>query len=107
MNNYESKLIDNKKQQLSKEFYAKMEEAKQNINLFTNTKLNENTSKNAIAYLVVENAKLIKENQQLKKQKDDVVKLIKRQLLSNTNITKYTDEMCLRHILRKLGEKDE
>ena len=50
---------------------------------------------------------LKKENQQLKKQKDDVVEIIKRQLLSNTNITKYTDEMCLRHILRKLGEIDE
>ena len=40
----------------------------------------------------------------LKKQKDDVVEIIKRQLLSNTNITKYTDEMCLRHVLRMLGE---
>ncbi len=50
--------------------------------------------------------KLREENQQLKKQKDDVVELIKKQLLSNTNITKYTDEMCLRHILRMLGEID-
>ena len=41
---------------------------------------------------------------QLQKQKDDVVEIIKRQLLSNTNITKYTDEMCLRDILRMLGE---
>lgn len=41
---------------------------------------------------------------EVKKQKDDVVKLIKKQLLSNTNITKYTDEMCLRDILRMLGE---
>lgn len=47
------------------------------------------------------------ENQQLKKQKDDVVELIKKQLLSNTNITKYTDEMCLRDVLRMLGETDE
>ena len=50
--------------------------------------------------------KLQQENQQLKKQKDDVVELIKKQLLSNTNITKYTDEMCLRDILRMLGEID-
>lgn len=50
---------------------------------------------------------LEQENQQLKKQKDDVVELIKKQLLSNTNITKYTDEMCLRDILRMLGEIDE
>ena len=44
---------------------------------------------------------------EVKKQKDDVVELIKKQLLSNTNITKYTDEMCLRHILRMLGEINE
>lgn len=43
---------------------------------------------------------------EVKKQKDDVVELIKKQLLSNTNITKYTDEMCLRYILRMLGEID-
>ena len=47
---------------------------------------------------------LLDENYKLKKQKDDVVEIIKRQLLSNTNITKYTDEMCLRHVLRMLGE---
>ena len=50
---------------------------------------------------------LKKENQQLKKQKDDVVELIKKQLLSNTNITKYTDEMCLRDVLRMLGETND
>lgn len=49
---------------------------------------------------------LEKENQQLKKQKDDVVELIKKQLLSNTNITKYTDEMCLKDLLRMLGDSD-
>ena len=43
---------------------------------------------------------------EVKKQKDDVVEIIKRQLLSNTNITKYTDEMCLRDLLRMLGEID-
>ena len=44
---------------------------------------------------------------EVKKQKDNVVEIIKRQLLSNTNITKYTDEMCLRDLLRMLGEIDE
>ena len=44
---------------------------------------------------------------ELEKQKDDVVELIKKQLLSNTNITKYTDEMCLRDVLRMLGEIDD
>lgn len=113
MNNYENELINNKKQQLSKEFYAKMEEMKQNINLFANTNLNEDTSKDAIAYLVVENAKLIKENQQLKKQKDDVVEYIREN--KNKTIAPYGDnedidyEVCLfeediNELLRMLGE---
>ena len=111
MNNYESKLIDNKKQQLSKEFYAKMEEAKQNINLFTNTNLNEDTSKDAIAYLVVENAKLIKENQQLKKQKDDVVEYIKKNILFSYDKygfdKKIVAGIVVNDLLRMLGEIDD
>ena len=69
------------------------------INLLANTKLNENTSKDAIAYLVVENAKLIKENQQLKKQKDDVVELIKK--------TPFLYHPFKQEVLRMLGEIDE
>lgn len=69
------------------------------INLLANTKLNENTSKDAIVYLVVENAKLIKENQQLKKQKDDVVEYAKK--------LKLFDYEMGTDLLRMLGEIDD
>ena len=78
------------------------------INLLANTKLNENTSKNAIAYLVVENAKLIKENEQLKKEKDDVVNLLKIKIARFHNEENYyltTEDF--EDLLRMLGEKDE
>ena len=111
MNNYENELINNKKQQLSKEFYAKMEETKQNINLFANTNLNEDTSKDAIAYLVVKNAKLQQENQQLKKQKDDVVEYIKKNILIGYDKYGFDKDIVagivVNDLLRMLGEKDE
>lgn len=110
MNNYENELINNKKQQISKEFYAKMEETKQNINLFANTNLNEDTSKDEIAYLVVKNAKLQQENQQLKKQKDDVVEYIKgaienddiEELKEGRHLLLWNED--LDKLLRMLGE---
>ena len=35
---------------------------------------------------------------------EEVRELIPKQLLSNVNITKYTDEMCLRDILQILDK---
>ena len=107
MNNYENELINNKKQQLSKEFYAKMEETKQNINLFANTNLNEDTAKDAIAYLVVKNAKLQQENQQLKKQKDDVVEYV-NSIVFEGSFTFVRERAEVKYkLLRMLGEIDE
>lgn len=77
------------------------------INLLANTKLNENTSTDAIAYLVVENAKLQQENQQLKKQKDDVVEYIKSlRIFSARNNGKTLFAKILNEILRMLGEEE-
>lgn len=47
------------------------------------------------------------ENKKLKSVLDEIRELINKQLGSNTNITKYTDEMCLRHILEKLDKVKE
>lgn len=63
--------------------------------------------KTAYETILDSNKFLSEKYNELQKQKDDVVELIKKQLLSNTNITKYTDEMCLRDVLRMLGEIDE
>ena len=48
--------------------------------------------------------KLQQENKQLKEVIEEVRELIPKQLLSNVNITKYTDEMCLRDILQILDK---
>ena len=53
---------------------------------------------------------ITKLEQQLNLYKDvieEVRKLIPKQLLSNVNITKYTDEMCLRDILQILDKAKE
>ena len=47
---------------------------------------------------------LQQENKQLKEVIEEVRELIPKQLLSNVNITKYTDEMCLRDILQILDK---
>ena len=44
------------------------------------------------------------ENDKLKEIIEEVRELIPKQLLSNVNITKYTDEMCLRDILKILDK---
>lgn len=56
---------------------------------------------NILYYLIIN---LMKENQQLKEVIEEARELIPKQLLSNTNITKYTDEMCLRDILQILDK---
>lgn len=119
MNNYENELINNKKQQLSKEFYAKMEETKQNINLFANTNLNEYTSKDAIAYLVVKNAKLQQENQQLKKERASIMTSLttSREKYNNDkaryrrkykNLKKQKDDVVnyIKYLIKRLEEFD-
>lgn len=50
---------------------------------------------------------LQQENKQLKEVIEEVRELIPKQLLSNVNITKYTDEMCLRDILQILDKAKE
>ena len=50
---------------------------------------------------------LQQENKQLKEIIEEVRELIPKQLLSNVNITKYTDEMCLRDILKILDKAKE
>lgn len=47
------------------------------------------------------------ENDKLKEVIEEVRELIPKQLLSNVNITKYTDEMCLRDILQILDKAKE
>ena len=57
---------------------------------------------------IVEHNKIVseksKENKQLKEVIEEARELIPKQLLSNVNITKYTDEMCLRDILQILDK---
>lgn len=38
---------------------------------------------------------------------DKARELVNKQLLSNSNYTGYTDEMCLKDLLSILGDKDE
>ena len=42
--------------------------------------------------------KLQQENQSLKDRIEKAIELIKKQLLSNSNYTGYTDEMCLKDL---------
>ena len=54
--------------------------------------------------------KIQNENEDYKQALLDIKELINKQLLSNTNLTKYTDEMCLKDLKdivnKALGDKE-
>ena len=75
--------------------YLKLNNPEQNIEHFRIIKENKRKIDN-----------LRKENTELHNKIDKAIELAKRQLLSNSNYTSYTDEMCLKDLLEILKDSD-
>lgn len=76
----------------------------------TNNKIKVSFKLEDIPMIIETLEKIQNENEDYKQALLDIKELINKQLLSNTNLTKYTDEMCLKDLKdivnKALGDKE-